>query len=190
LLWLQSAMRKESSHSLQRITHTQNRSLHLFFVLVLSKEFAKKHYHDLSERSFFNKLCDFLNSKEGVITYGRKLIGATDPQKSAPETIRGDLAVNVPDFLNAKIDGLLVIDVIRDHKWLEEEFTEKVQKFLQAKADRDMFGWQRGGVLIQKWGRSSAASTAVSIIDAIRSLITPTPKSDWFSTGTFVGVDR
>ncbi|XP_016202178.1 uncharacterized protein LOC107643122 [Arachis ipaensis] len=73
-------------------------------VLVPSKEFAKKHYHDLSERPFFNELCDFLSSGpviamvwegEGVITYGRKLIGATDPQKSAPGTIRGDLAVNV-----------------------------------------------------------------------------------------------
>lgn len=38
-------------------------------------------------------------------------------------------------------------------------------------------------MLIQKWGRSSAASTSVSIVDAIRSLITPTPKGDWFSTG-------
>ncbi|KAL4294124.1 hypothetical protein AHAS_Ahas18G0196700 [Arachis hypogaea] len=73
-----------------------------FDVLVPSKEFSKKHYHDLSERSFFNELCDFLSSGsviamegEGVITYGRKLIGATDPQKSAPGTIRGDLAVNV-----------------------------------------------------------------------------------------------
>jgi len=42
---------------------------------------------------------------------------------------------------------------------------------------------QRGGVLIQKWGRSSAASTAVSIADAIKSLVTPTPEGDWFSTG-------
>ncbi|XLR27337.1 hypothetical protein S83_055237, partial [Arachis hypogaea] len=64
----------------------------------------------------------------------------------------------VPNFLNAKIDGLPVIDVIKD-----------------PKADRDMFGWQRGGVLIQKWGRSSVASTAISIVDAIQSLITPTP---------------
>lgn len=34
----------------------------------------------------------------------------------------------VPDFLNARIDGLPVKEVIKDHKWLEEEFTEKVQK--------------------------------------------------------------
>ncbi|XP_031372319.1 malate dehydrogenase [NADP], chloroplastic [Punica granatum] len=77
----------------------------------------------------------------------------------------------VPDFLNARINGLPVKEVITDHKWLEEEFTEKVQK--------------RGGALIQKWGRSSAASTAVSIVDAIKSLITPTPEGDWFSSGVY-----
>lgn len=73
-------------------------------VMVPSKEFAQKHYHDLKERPFFNGLCDFLSSGpvvamvwegEGVIRYGRKLIGATDPQKSEPGTIRGDLAVVV-----------------------------------------------------------------------------------------------
>lgn len=77
----------------------------------------------------------------------------------------------VPDFLNAKIDGLPAKEVIKDIKWLEEEFTERVQK--------------RGGVLIQKWGRSSAASTAVSIVDGIRSLVTPTPEGDWFSSGVY-----
>ncbi|KAK6137849.1 hypothetical protein DH2020_028404 [Rehmannia glutinosa] len=76
-----------------------------------------------------------------------------------------------PGFLNAKINGVPVKEVIKDTKWLEEEFTEKVQK--------------RGGVLIQKWGRSSAASTAVSIVDAIRSLVTPTPEGDWFSSGVY-----
>jgi nucleoside-diphosphate kinase len=73
-------------------------------ILVPSKDFAQKHYHDLSERPFFNGLCDFLSSGpviamvwegEGVIKYGRKLIGATDPQKSEPGTIRGDFAVVV-----------------------------------------------------------------------------------------------
>ncbi|KAK1351272.1 Nucleoside diphosphate kinase [Heracleum sosnowskyi] len=73
-------------------------------ITVPSKDFAKKHYHDLKERPFFDGLCDFLSSGpviamvwegEGVIKYGRKLIGATDPQKSEPGTIRGDLAVVV-----------------------------------------------------------------------------------------------
>ena len=42
---------------------------------------------------------------------------------------------------------------------------------------------QRGGALIKKWGRSSAASTAVSIADAIRALVTPTAPGDCFSSG-------
>ncbi|WVZ24252.1 hypothetical protein V8G54_002796 [Vigna mungo] len=73
-------------------------------VVIPSKDFAKQHYHDLKERPFFDGLCDFLSSGpviamvwegQGVISYGRKLIGATDPQKSEPGTIRGDLAVVV-----------------------------------------------------------------------------------------------
>ncbi|KAK4435481.1 Nucleoside diphosphate kinase, chloroplastic [Sesamum alatum] len=73
-------------------------------IVIPSKDFAERHYHDLKERPFFNGLCDFLSSGpvlamvwegEGVIKYGRKLIGATDPQKSEPGTIRGDLAVVV-----------------------------------------------------------------------------------------------
>ncbi|KAK9121963.1 hypothetical protein Syun_019580 [Stephania yunnanensis] len=73
-------------------------------LVIPSKDFAEKHYHDLKERPFFSGLCDFLSSGpvlamvwegEGVIKYGRKLIGATDPQKSEPGTIRGDLAVVV-----------------------------------------------------------------------------------------------
>ncbi|CAN6210136.1 unnamed protein product [Urochloa humidicola] len=77
----------------------------------------------------------------------------------------------VPDFVNARIDGKPARQVIRDTKWLDEEFTKIVQK--------------RGGTLIQKRGRSSAPSTAVSIVDAIRSLVTPTPEGDWFSSGVY-----
>ena len=36
-----------------------------------------------------------------MIRYGRKLIGATDPQKSEPGTIRGDLAVVVGRYVLA-----------------------------------------------------------------------------------------
>lgn len=73
-------------------------------VIQPTKQFAEKHYHDLSSRPFFNGLTDFLSSGpvvamvwegQGAIEYGRKLIGATSPQKSEPGTIRGDLAVIV-----------------------------------------------------------------------------------------------
>ena len=58
-----------------------------------------------------------------------------------------------------------------------------LEVFVSFTSQSMLLDLQRGGVLIQKWGRSSAASTAVSIVDAIRSLITPTPPGDWFSSG-------
>ncbi|KAL4421594.1 hypothetical protein ABPG75_010885 [Micractinium tetrahymenae] len=77
----------------------------------------------------------------------------------------------VPDFINAKIGGKRAGNVIRDSKWLKEEFTPKVAN--------------RGGALIKKWGRSSAASTAVSIADHLRSLYVPTAPGDCFSTAIY-----
>jgi malate dehydrogenase (NADP+) len=74
----------------------------------------------------------------------------------------------VPDFVNAKIDGSKATDIIADSEWLEKDFTPAIQT--------------RGGLLIKKWGRSSAASTAVSIVGAIKDLVNPTPQGDWFST--------
>jgi malate dehydrogenase (NADP+) len=59
----------------------------------------------------------------------------------------------VPDFLNAKIGGLPAVNVIRDDKWFKEEFTPKVA--------------QRGGALIKKWGKSSAASTGGCASDMV-----------------------
>ena len=60
----------------------------------------------------------------------------------------------MPDFLNARISGEPTLDVIGDEDWLQTSFTNTVAT--------------RGGALIKKWGRSSAASTAVSIADAIK----------------------
>lgn len=77
-------------------------------------------------------------------------------------------ATQVPDFVNAKIDGKPIKDVIRDNKWLETEFVSSVQK--------------RGAAIIAARGKSSAASAASAAIDSIKDIITPTPKGEWFST--------
>merc|ERR1712094_123251 len=71
----------------------------------------------------------------------------------------------VPDFVNARIKTQSAEEVINDPEWFEEEFTPLVAT--------------RGGALIKKWGRSSAASTAVSIVDHIRALTTPTNDGDY-----------
>jgi malate dehydrogenase len=72
-----------------------------------------------------------------------------------------------PDFFNARIGGKPAADVITDQAWLEGEFITKVQK--------------RGGAIIEARGVSSAASAANAVIDHVHSLLTPTPKGDWFS---------
>ncbi|KAL3652782.1 Nucleoside diphosphate kinase 4, chloroplastic [Castilleja foliolosa] len=74
-------------------------------IVIPSKDFAEKHYHDLNWRDLSLMGCaislapdrslPWVWEGEGAIKYGRKLIGATDPQKSEPGTIRGDLAVVV-----------------------------------------------------------------------------------------------
>ena len=76
-------------------------------------------------------------------------------------------ATQVPDFIHAMIRGEPVSDVIKDKSWLQGEFFTKVQK--------------RGAEVIAARGKSSAASAANAAIDAMRSLVFPTPKDAWFS---------
>jgi malate dehydrogenase len=78
-------------------------------------------------------------------------------------------ATQVPDFVNAKIQGKPVLDMGIDRKWCEEEFVPLVQK--------------RGATVIAARGKSSAASAANAIIDSMRSFVFPTSAGDWFSTG-------
>ncbi len=76
-------------------------------------------------------------------------------------------ATQVPDFMHAKIGGSPVESVIRDREWLENDFISLVQK--------------RGAAIIQARGKSSAASAASALIDAVRDRFFPTPEGKWFS---------
>ena len=80
-------------------------------------------------------------------------------------------STQVPDFMNAKIQGKPALDVIRDRKWCEESFISEVQK--------------RGAAVIAARGKSSAASAAHAALEGMKSLIFPTPKDDWFSMGVY-----
>jgi nucleoside-diphosphate kinase len=71
-------------------------------LMSVSKELAESHYCDLADKPFFPDLVKFITSSpvvamvwEGldIVRQGRALIGATDPRKSAPGSVRGDLAV-------------------------------------------------------------------------------------------------
>ncbi|PCI94226.1 malate dehydrogenase [Candidatus Aerophobetes bacterium] len=80
-------------------------------------------------------------------------------------------ATLVPDFSNARIKGKPVVDVVTDHKWLEGEFIECVQK--------------RGAAVIKARGKSSAASAANAVLDTAKALYTETEKDKWFSVALF-----
>ena len=74
----------------------------------VSRELAEEHYAEHREKPFFDELVDFITttpvvamrvSGEGAIGVMRSLMGATNPAEAAPGTIRGDLALSMPDNL-------------------------------------------------------------------------------------------
>jgi nucleoside-diphosphate kinase len=74
----------------------------------LDRGFAERHYAEHSEKPFFGELVDFITSAptlalvvegESAISVVRATMGATNPAEAAPGTIRGDLALAMPDNL-------------------------------------------------------------------------------------------
>ena len=69
---------------------------------------AEEHYEEHRDKPFFEELVEFITSTpvvamrvegEGAIKVMRTLMGATNPAEAAPGTIRGDLALSLPDNL-------------------------------------------------------------------------------------------
>jgi nucleoside-diphosphate kinase len=69
---------------------------------------AGEHYDEHREKPFFGELVEFITSSptlalvlegEGAIKVVRTTMGATNPVEAAPGTIRGDLALAMPDNL-------------------------------------------------------------------------------------------
>ena len=74
----------------------------------VGRELAEVHYAEHREKPFFEELVDFITATpvvamrvrgEGAIKAMRSLMGATNPAEAAPGTIRGDLALSMPDNL-------------------------------------------------------------------------------------------
>jgi nucleoside-diphosphate kinase len=77
-------------------------------LLTVSRELAERHYAEHAEKPFFGELVEFITSGEtlalvfegeGAIAVVRTTMGATNPAQAAPGTIRGDLALSMPDNL-------------------------------------------------------------------------------------------
>lgn len=74
----------------------------------VSRELAEKHYEEHRDKPFFEELVEFITTTpvvamrikgESAIKVMRKLMGATNPAEAEPGTIRGDLALSLPDNL-------------------------------------------------------------------------------------------
>jgi nucleoside-diphosphate kinase len=68
-------------------------------MMMVSEELAQKHYAEHQGKPFYESLVDYITSGPVVamviegpnaISLVRKMMGKTDPQESAPGTIRGD----------------------------------------------------------------------------------------------------
>jgi nucleoside-diphosphate kinase len=77
-------------------------------LLKVDRGLAERHYDEHREKPFFGELVEFITSAptwalvvqgEGAIATMRTTIGATSPANAAPGTIRGDLALAMPDNL-------------------------------------------------------------------------------------------
>ena len=77
-------------------------------LVTVDRALAEEHYAEHAEKPFFGELVEFITSAptlalvvegEGAIAVVRTTMGATNPAEAAPGTIRGDLALSMPDNL-------------------------------------------------------------------------------------------
>ncbi len=92
------------------IRRIENKGLDIYALQLMnvSRELAEEHYAEHRDKPFFKELVEFITSTpvvamrvrgEGAIKVMRNLMGATNPAEAAPGTIRGDLALSLPDNL-------------------------------------------------------------------------------------------
>ena len=84
-------------------------------MLVIDEDLARRHYAEHLERPFFPELLEFIVNGpvvamewtgESAVSVARTLMGATDPKKADPGTIRGDLGLAVTQNLVHGSDSL------------------------------------------------------------------------------------
>jgi nucleoside-diphosphate kinase len=77
-------------------------------LLTVDRELAERHYAEHAEKPFFGELVGFITTGstlalvlegEDAVRVTRMTIGATNPADAAPGTIRGDLALAMPNNL-------------------------------------------------------------------------------------------
>ena len=102
------AMRRGLAGEILRRFEARGLELKEAKLLTVERALAEEHYAEHAEKPFYGELVDFITSGptlalvlegEGAIATVRTTIGATNPADAGPGTIRGDLALSMPDNL-------------------------------------------------------------------------------------------
>jgi nucleoside-diphosphate kinase len=102
------AMRRALAGEILRRFEARGLELRAAKLVTVDPDLAERHYAVHREKPFFRELVDFITSGttlalvlegEGAIATCRETIGATNPADADPGSIRGDLALSMPDNL-------------------------------------------------------------------------------------------
>ena len=98
------AMQRRLSSTIISRLEGQELKLIALKMLHLDKALAQRHYAIHADKPFFADLIDYITStpiiasvfeSEGAVEVIRKIMGATDPAKAEPGTIRGDFGLDI-----------------------------------------------------------------------------------------------
>jgi nucleoside-diphosphate kinase len=102
------AMRRGLAGDILRRFEQRGLELREAKLLTVERSLAEQHYAEHAEKPFYGELVEFITSGptlalvlegEGAIATVRTTMGATNPVDASPGTIRGDLALSMPDNL-------------------------------------------------------------------------------------------
>src|SRR5215211_63998 len=102
------AMQRKLAGEILRRFENRGLEIRAAKLLTVGRDLADKHYAEHREKPFFGELVAFITSAptlalvlegDGAIAVVRTTMGATDPANAGPGTIRGDLALSMPDNL-------------------------------------------------------------------------------------------
>jgi nucleoside-diphosphate kinase len=102
------AMRRGLAGEIVRRFEARGLELRDAKLVEVERALAEEHYAEHAEKPFYGELVEFITSGptlalvlegEGAIATVRTTIGATNPADAGPGTIRGDLALSMPDNL-------------------------------------------------------------------------------------------
>jgi nucleoside-diphosphate kinase len=102
------AMRRQLAGEIVARLERRGLELRAARIVTVDRPLAEKHYAEHAEKPFFGELVEFITSGptlalvvegKGAIKTVRTTMGATNPSDAVPGTIRGDLALSMPDNL-------------------------------------------------------------------------------------------